>query len=83
MAVNTIRRQVMTTAYEGTRSDPNSDLVEHIKGALPGAYTERRLNTTLSRANPGYVINVQPTNYSVAEYEMSLEDFVKYGTRKN
>ena len=81
MAQTRIRREVMTTLYEGTRSaDTDTGDVEHIEGKLAGAYTEKRLNSVLSRSNPGYFIDAHVTGYEVNEYSMSLEDFIRYAT---
>lgn len=79
MAQTRIRREVMTTFYEGTRSTDTGD-VEHIEGKLAGAYNEKRLNSVLSRSNPGYFIDAHVTGYEVNEYSMSLEDFIRYAT---
>ena len=82
MAQTRIRREVMTTLYEGTRSTDTGD-VEHIEGKLAGAYTEKRLNSVLSRSNPGYFIDAHVTGYEVNEYSMLLEDFIRYATPAN
>lgn len=84
MAQTKVRREIMTTHFTGTKTtaDDTTPVVTPIEGDLAGAYTEKRLTSTLERANVGYNIHINTISYTVAEYEMSLEDFVKYGTKK-
>lgn len=80
MAQTKIRRTITTTNYSGVCS-ANGDTTP-VTGTIFGNYTRSALETVLNRANPGEHVKVTDCRYSVNEYEMSLEDFVKYGTLK-
>lgn len=80
MAQTKIRRTITTTSYSGVRG-ANGETTP-VSGTIFGNYTRSALETVLNRANPGERVRVTDCRYSVNEYEMSLEDFVKYGTLK-
>lgn len=74
MAQTKIRREVMTTIANVTYADGTSGVVY-----LYGSYTTKRAIGVIQRSM-GKTIRDIELDYSVNEYEMSIEDFVHHAT---
>lgn len=76
MAATKVRRELMTSHVHATYQDGSKDEFN-----LGGAYTEKRARNVIERET-GKSVQEVTIDYSVDEYEMSIEDFMKYGTRR-
>lgn len=76
MAATKVRRELMTSHVHTLFQDGSNEVYN-----LGGAYTEKRARNVIERETGKPVCEVT-IDYSVDEYEMSIEDFIKYGTRR-
>lgn len=76
MAATKIRREVMTTKATVLFEDGTTEVY-----SMAGAYTEKRARNVIGKSTGRDIASID-LDYSVEEYEMSLEDFVKHATKR-